>query len=133
MSVRDLEARLAGSVEDKVLQRLGYREIDVRLPSGLLVTPRPICYEVSEAEKNRSLSSQVLLDLQNESRPTTIYHLEIPRTYTAQEIRDDGVYTLTIDNEGTLETYPLSILRKDSRWVILLGVQRREMGVMSWS
>jgi len=128
MSVRDIEARLAGSVEDRVSQRLGYRETEVRLLQHdmmtlLTITPRPAVTELTPAAANRRMGSQLLMDA-SPDRPITLFLVEIPRTYSAEIIRGDVNWFIQTDGEEELACYPLSITRKDARWEVILSPNR---------
>jgi len=126
MSVRDLEARLARDVEDKLLERLGYRETDIWLPSGAIIDPRAqVTEHPSDSALKNSLPSQVLVELGRASRPMTLYEVRLPRTWSAAEIRAEGAWGLQTEGQGRVSCYPLSIDRKDARWIIFLAPQRR--------
>lgn len=129
MSVREIEARLAGSVEDKVSQRLGYRESRVWLPSlsgrGAEVEPRPIVKELSGSEARRNYAEGLLEGLGGGFRPTTLLEVAIPRTYPPETVRTEGVWHLQSEGEPEIQCIPLSIRRTDARWVVTLAPQRR--------
>lgn len=128
MTVRDLEARLKGQVEDKVLGRLGYRETSVMTPKGIVIEPRPQVLELDSQAATRALGGQLLMDLSGSDRPITTYQVTIPRTYPASDIRVEGVWVLDTDGEGTLECRLVEVTRKDAYWVLLLVPQRRDIG-----
>lgn len=124
-TVRQTEARLAGDVEDKILQRLGYREYEITLPNGEIVTPRPKTSELSSQQASRAFSEQILNELSGSHRPATIWKVEIPRTYPPSKIRTEGVWVVTPDEEMSVSCYPLTIERYDARWTVYLTPQRR--------
>jgi hypothetical protein len=124
-TVREIEARLAGSIEDRVSQRLGYREQSVRLPGGQIVEPRPLVKELNANQQKAKFSEQILTELSGSYRPATIWEVKIPRTYPPELIRVEGVWAIQSDGEQAVDCYPLSILRTDARWVVYLTPQRR--------
>ena len=127
MSVRELEARLARDVEDKVLERLGYRETQIWLPSGELITPLPEVTEHQSSDRLKGkLPPQVLTELESASRPLTIYEVKVPRTWDASEIRAEGVWRLQSTQQLQISCYPITIDRKDARWIVYLAPQRRQ-------
>ena len=124
-TLREIEATLASTIEDKVLERLGYRELAVLLPTGELIDPRPKAREMTAAEQKNRFSQQILEDLGGSFRPATIWVVEIPRTYTPDQVRIEGVWTVQPDDEKVMDCYPLSIEKHDARWTVYLTPQRR--------
>lgn len=124
-TVREIEARLASQVEDKVLERLGYREYSILTPLGETITPRPEVGEMSASQVKRQFGEQILTELATANRPATVWKVAIPRTYTPSQIRIEGVWQVHPDNELAVDCYPLSIERYDARWVVYLTPQRR--------
>lgn len=124
-SVREIEARLAGQVEDKVLERLGYREYKIVTPLGEIIEPRPDVSEMTTHAVKRQFGEQILTELATGNRPATIWKVAIPRTYTPQQIRIEGVWQVHPDDELAVDCYPLTIERFDARWVVYLTPQRR--------
>ena len=124
-TLREIEAGLASTIEDKVLERLGYRELAVVLPTGEVVEPRPKAQELSAADQKNKFSQQILQELGGSFRPATIWKVEIPRTYRPDQVRIEGVWTVQPDGERVMDCYPLSIERHDARWTVYLTPQRR--------
>ena len=129
MSVRDLAARLAGSVEDSISERLGYRETDVYLPSliglGPKVTPRPIVEEQDIDSALRSSAGAILTEY-SDRRPVTLFKVQIPRTYSSTVILAEGVWGLQTDGQALISCYPAAITRTDTRWKVYLIPNRNE-------
>ena len=124
-TVREIEARLARDIEDKVLQRLGYRETEVLLPGGEPIDPRPPVLELTPQQSNRRFGEQVLKELSGAYRPAIIWEVRIPRTYAPEQVRVEGTWEVKPDGENGTVCIPLSIQRGDSRWVVYLTPQRR--------
>lgn len=124
-TLREIEAGLASTIEDKVLQRLGYRELRVVLPTGEEVEPRPKAKELTAADQKNRFSQQILQELGAGFRPATIWKVEIPRTYTPDQVRIEGVWTVQSDGEKVMDCYPLTIEKHDARWSVYLTPQRR--------
>lgn len=124
-TLREIEAGLASTIEDKLLERLGYRELAVVLPTGELVEPRPKSKELSAVEQKNRFSQQILQELGGSYRPATIWKVDIPRTYPPNTVRIEGVWVVQADGEQATDCYPLSIERDDARWTVYLTPQRR--------
>lgn len=129
-TVREIEAELVGRVEDGVLDRLGYREVEVRLPGGDIVVPPPEAHEMTAGQQRQKFSEQVLAELSGSYRPATIWKVGIPRTYTPQQVRTEGVWVVQPSGEPAVACYPLTIEKQDARWYVYLTPQRRT-GLMS--
>lgn len=126
MSVRELEARLARDVEDKILGRLGYRETDVWLPGAVdPMEPRPEVAEVTQSEYARVLPEQVLMELGKAVRPVQVYKLRIPRTWTPEQIRVPGTWYLKTDGQAKAPMLTLAVYMEDARWIVYLSTLRR--------
>lgn len=125
MSVREIEARLAGQVEDKVLERLGYRECTVILPDGTEVQPRPSVKELTAAQAKQQVAEQILTTISEGYRPVTLFQVGIPRTYPPAQVRAEGVWKLHLDDEEPTDARALLIRRDDARWWVILAPQRR--------
>lgn len=137
MSLRDIEAKLAANVADNVLQRLGYREIAVRLPGGVEVTPRPATKELPYSTQTRVLPEQILVSLGSPNRPATVVEVAIPKTHPEAAIRAEGAWQLlwdrgepTVhDGGGTgaswVDCYPLGIQSTPARWIVVVTPQRK--------
>ena len=125
-TVREIEARLASQVEDAVLERLGYRELQVQLPGGQIVAPNPKSKELSSTEQRTRFGEQLLMELGGSYRPIIVWQIEIPRTYPSDQVRTEGVWSVKPGDEPTLDCYPLSIEKQDARWIVFLTPQRRE-------
>lgn len=125
MSVREIEARLASTVEDKVLQRLGYREAEVNLPDLTVVQPRPPVRELTQGQARQRVAEQVLTSLTEGYRPVTLFEVLVPRTYPPSQVRAEGVWRVHLDGEEPTDCKALLIQRGDARWSVILAPQRR--------
>ena len=125
MSVREIEARLASQVEDKVLERLGYREAEVTLPDRTVVQPRPPVRELTQAQAKQKVAEQILTSLTEGYRPVTLFEVLVPRTYPPSQVRAEGVWGISLDGEDPTDCKALLIHRGDARWSVILAPQRR--------
>jgi hypothetical protein len=121
-SVRDIEVRF-GSVEDNILNRLGYREYTLTV-GNYEVNPLP---EVVQKPIQAFSDSQVRRFIDNlggQGNPITFYKVTISREVPEANLREYVLWTLT-RGSYVAECLPVEFTVSDSRYTVILGVLKQ--------
>jgi hypothetical protein len=130
MTVKDLEVRLA-SKEDEILDRLGYREYEVKIGDTLLtVLPKITQKNITSYsdEQLRGFADR----LSGRGNPISIFKLEISREVSESLIRSFEYWTLT-RSDYIAECLPVDIVVNDSRYIVTLAVIKQDLEASLWS
>jgi len=127
--VRAIEVKL-GSLEDKILKDLGYREYNVSI-GGILIEPSPLV----EPKPLRGYSDSQLRgfadSLGGQGNPITLFKIHISREIDEGLIRSFNYWMLERDGFNA-QCLPVEIRETDSRYLVTVGVIKSGIGVGNW-
>lgn len=126
-TVRQIEAELASTVEDQVLQDLGYREYAVTVPDFGLVEPRPEVKQINLAGASTNQLNVYVSELGNNRLPVAVYRVLLPRLVPESAIKSKRLWLLKHDSwQNPTEVKAVAIARQDSRWQVDLAVVKTQ-------
>lgn len=121
MSVRRVEVRLTNT-EDKVLQRLGYREYEVSILTTppTVVSPPPKVTNTNQSQLGPD-QLESFLQMGGYGNVSSLYTVEISRLFPEALVR--GPYYWQVSRDGYVARCLLvSVQTLDSRYRVILGV-----------
>lgn len=128
MSVRDIQVRLGGQVEDNILGRLGYREFTVSI-GGTELTYPPAIKQMNLKAYSDSQLRGFADALGGQGNPIAYFEVRVSRLEPESLIRSFVYWVLT--REGfQAECLPVDIRVNDDRYVVTLAVIKQN-GVYS--
>lgn len=122
-NLRKLEVRLGQNVEDRLLQRLGYREYLVTAPSGDEISPRPRVEQIDINRISETLAAELLRMSPDARMPNALYKVYLSRNFDYAEFTEGGTWLLQRDDWD--EATSCAIFHhqeKDARIELTLGV-----------
>lgn len=121
-TVREIEVTLA-TLEDNILDSLGYREYTVKVGS-IGITPNPEVTDVPKDKLGTATYQGYVQALGNNGNPTNFFKLVISREVAESTIRQAKYWTITRESYKA-ECLPVEIRVQDSRYVVVLAVIKR--------
>lgn len=122
MTVRAIEVDLA-SLEDKILDSLGYREFTV-VVGTTVISPNPEVIDTPKKSLSTAVYQSYIQTLGNNGNPTNFFKVTISREVDESIIRQPKYWRLTRENY-VAECLPVEIVVQDSRYLVMLAVIKR--------
>lgn len=122
MTVRSIEVELA-SLEDEILDSLGYREFTVTVGSTV-ISPNPEVVDTPKKNLSTAVYQGYLQTLGNNGHPTNFFKVTISREVAESVIRQAKYWRLTRESYSA-ECLPVEIVVQDSRYLVMLAVIKR--------
>lgn len=122
-NLRRLEVRLGQSLDDRLNQKLGYREYRVTPPSGVPIEPRPLVVQIDMNRINETMAGYLLQMSPDSRMPNALYKVHVSRNFSYAEFTQGGSWFIQRDDwtEPT-ETAIVHHVEKDARIELTLAV-----------
>jgi len=127
-NLRKLEVRLGQNLEDKLNQKLGYREYAVIPPSGVSIEPRPLVEQIDLNRVSSTLATSLIQSAQGESGldagiPNALYKVHLSRNFSYEEFTQGGTWQIQRDDwQDPTSCYIAHHRETDARIELILGV-----------
>lgn len=122
MTVRPIEVQLA-SLEDDILDSLGYREFTVEVGSTV-ISPNPEVVDTPKKNIPTAAYQGYLQVLGGNGHPTNFFNIAISREVPEATIRQAEYWTLTRDTY-VAQGLPVEIVVQDSRYLVMVAIIKR--------
>lgn len=122
-NLRKLGVKLGQRIDDRINQKLGYREYEVTPPSGIPINPRPLVRQVDINRISEAMAAQLLQSSQDAVMPNALYTVQLSREFSYAEFTEGGSWFIKRDDwEEATECAIAHHLEKDYRIELTLQV-----------